>query len=307
MLLFVTFLLLIRLLMKLVRWLFTKKLKGRKSGSESHKYFVPKPATTAIKSNKKPEWVKHKVIYLKALNPELGCRKIAELFNRIHLVKHAETVSKSYVYLQLKTHQYQWRALRRKLKHKRPNTVPINTCWGVDLTTVTDTNSVQHNLLAVVDYGSRKCLSLQPINSKHSLVLLSHLFSLFVKYGTPKRIKTDNEAVFKSKLFQGVIKLIGIKQQFSEVACPWMNGRIERMIGTFKERINKLVVQNQNHLTQLLPDYIHWYNAIRPHSHLDGRTPMEIWQQVDAFKSRYKKARHFEKWDGLLTGVELIH
>ncbi|MCY7297494.1 integrase core domain-containing protein [Alteromonas sp. a30] len=280
---------------------------GQNSDLKLRKYFAPKPATFAIKSNKKPEWVKHKVIYLKAINPELGCRKIAELFNRIHLIKDAETVSKSYVYLQLKNHQYQWRALRRKLKHKRPSNVPINTCWGVDLTTVTDKNSIQHTLLAVVDYGSRKCLSLRPINSKHSLVLLIHLLKLFTQFGTPKRIKTDNEAVFKSQLFQSIIKLIGVKQQFSEIACPWMNGRIERKIGTFKERINKLTIDNQLHLEHLLPDYIYWYNVVRPHSHLDGRTPMEVWQQVDVFKTGYKHAKHFEKWGGLLTGVELIY
>ncbi|MCY7297568.1 hypothetical protein, partial [Alteromonas sp. a30] len=161
MLLFIAFLLLIGLLVKVVKWMFTKALKRGNSDLKLRKYFAPTPAATAIKSNKKPEWVMHKVIYLKAINPEFGCRKIAELFNRIHLVKDAETVSKSYVYLQLKNHQYQWRALRRKLKHKRPSNVPINTCWGVDLTTVTDTNSTQHTLLAVVEYGSRKCLSLQ--------------------------------------------------------------------------------------------------------------------------------------------------
>ncbi|UAA37610.1 hypothetical protein KIH87_12910 [Paraneptunicella aestuarii] len=142
-----------------------------------------------IKNNKKPEWVKHKVIYLKALNPDLGCRKIAELFNRIHLKKDAETVSKFYVYCQLKIHHYQWQILRRKLKHKRPAFVPVNTCWGVDLTTVTDLNKLQHTLLAVVDYGSRRCLCLQPLSSKHSWILLTTLFALFAQVGKPKRIK----------------------------------------------------------------------------------------------------------------------
>ncbi|WP_442781050.1 hypothetical protein [Alteromonas sp. a30] len=52
---------------------------------------------------------------------------------------------------------------------------------------------------------------------------------------------------------------------------------------------------------------MYWYNTIRPHSNLDGRTPMEVWQQVDVFKTGYKHAKHFEKWGGLLTGVELIY
>ncbi|WP_442781051.1 integrase core domain-containing protein [Alteromonas sp. a30] len=75
----------------------------------------------------------------------------------------------------------------------------------------------------------------------------------------------------------------------------------------FKNRINKLAIQSQQHLEHLLPDYIYWYNVVRPHSHLDGRTPMEVWQQVDVFKTGYKCTKHFEKWGGLLTGVELIY
>ncbi len=299
-------LLIVSILLWLTIWILMRWTGNAKQTIDCRKGFIPKTTNAEIRSNKNPEWVKSKVIYLKALNPNLGCRKIAELFNRIHLVKDAETVSKSYVYLQLKTHQYQWRYLRKKLKHKRPAFVPINTCWGIDLTTVTDINLVQHTLLAVVDYGSRRCLCLSPINSKHSIVLLIHLFKLFAQFGNPKRIKTDNEAVFKSLLFRSVIKLAGMKQQFSEVACPWQNGRIERMIGTFKERINKLAVRDQKQLNLLLPDYIHWYNMIRPHSHLDGRTPMEVWDKVDVFTKGYKQATHYEKWRGLLTDVELI-
>ncbi|UAA37611.1 integrase core domain-containing protein [Paraneptunicella aestuarii] len=78
------------------------------------------------------------------------------------------------------------------------------------------------------------------------------------------------------------------------------------MIGTFKARINKLLVQDAEQLHHLLPDFIHWYNTVRPHSHLNGRTPMEVWNGVDIFQTGYKQARHYEKWGGLLTGVELI-
>ena len=101
------------------------------------------------------------------------------------------------------------------------------------------------------------------------------------------------------------LKLAGIKQQFSEVACPWQNGRVERLIGTLKERINKLTVYNRKQLNLRLPDFIHWYNVVRPHSHLDGRTPMEVWHGVNVFTQGYKRCHHYEKWGGLLTGVEL--
>ncbi len=33
---------------------------------------------------------------------------------------------------------------------------------------------------------------------------------------------------------------------------------------------------------------------------------MEVWDKVDVFTKGYKQATHYEKWGGLLTGVELI-
>ena len=56
--------------------------------------------------NKKPAWVKEKVMYLKVHLPNDGCRKIAVTFNR----QYAHTnisVSKSYVYRVIKEKGYE--------------------------------------------------------------------------------------------------------------------------------------------------------------------------------------------------------
>jgi len=99
--------------------------------------------------------------------------------------------------------------------------------------------------------------------------------------------------------------LLGIKHQKSDIAAPWQNGRIERFFGTFKERIKNLVIHNSNTLPELLYDFQFWYNSVRPHSYLDGKTPDEVWNDVDVFRQGYKRAIWYEKWDGLLTGYYL--
>ena len=48
-----------------------------------------------------------------------------------------------------------------------------------------------------------------------------------------------------------------------------------------------------------------WYNFIRPHQNLDGRTPAEIWQGVDIFVNRPRREYYYSGWDGLLTGFYL--
>ena len=81
---------------------------------------------------KKPEWVKHEIIKLKALMPNEGGRKIAEHFNRIHAIKNNMTVGKTYVYETLKKHQYEILVLKRNIKHRRPKSLPKNKIWGLD-------------------------------------------------------------------------------------------------------------------------------------------------------------------------------
>jgi len=81
----------------------------------------------------KPEWVRKKIIRLKALMPQAGYRIIAHAFNRLHERK-GMMVGKSYVNEVVKKNRYEIQILRRRIKHKRPRPVPHNLIWGVDLT-----------------------------------------------------------------------------------------------------------------------------------------------------------------------------
>ena len=266
-------------------------------------FFTDKGA--GFRRRKKPQWVIDKIIYLKAVNPLFGCRKIAELFDRLYAEKRNMTVSKSYVYYTLRNHRYDVQVLRRAIKHRRPKLLKRNICWGIDLTTVTDRHGNLLPVFVAVDYGSRRCIAINGIKSKHSLVLLYCLFKATGRCGKPKSIKTDNEAVFTSLVFKSALVLAGIKHQTSDVASPWQNGRVERLIGTFKEKVRHVLVQDQAHLVYLLPQFQFWYNEIRSHSYLNGKTPMEVWDNVDVFSTGYKRAYWFEDWGGLLTGYYL--
>ncbi len=174
----------------------------------------------------------------------------------------------------------------------------------------------------MIDYGSRKNVCLQYIKSKHSIILIGELLKAIIKYGKPKSIKTDNEHVFSSAVFTGFLFLLDIKHQKSHVAAPWENGRIERFFGTFKEKVRQIVIANSDDLMQKLVEFNFWYdvhgctsvasaggaratNAVRSHSYLEGKTPDEVWNNIDVFTQGYKRAIWYEKWDGLLTGYYL--
>ena len=110
---------------------------------------------------------------------------------------------------------------------------------------------------------------------------------------------------FTSWLFRLGLWLMGIRHQLIEKSCPWQNGKIERFFGTLKEKLNQWQVNNQEQLNGALVQFRFWYNHVRPHQNLDGRTSAEVWRGIDVYKKEPKQEYWFEAWDGLLTGIYL--
>ncbi|MEK7350750.1 MAG: integrase core domain-containing protein [Nitrospirota bacterium] len=67
---------------------------------------------------------------------------------------------------------------------------------------------------------------------------------------------------------------------------PQQNGRVERFIGTVKRELATESMANCEDVAQPLRDIRTWYNHDRPHDHLQGRTPAEVWAGIDVFAIR---------------------
>jgi putative transposase len=187
---------------------------------------------------RKPFWVRQAVIRLKALQPDLGCRRIALTFNRLHATKDHVTVSKSWVADVIRTHHYEIKRVREQVRGRKGKPGPLNRVWGLDLTGKTDGTGKLHMILGLVDHGSRLNLSLQVLKTKSSIAMLRILLDVIERFGMPKAVRTDNEACFTSRLFRFGLRVLGIQHQTTDLHCPWMNGRVERFFGTLKERLN---------------------------------------------------------------------
>jgi len=269
---------------------YNKSIKKRSNVSEKLEH------SGYARNRKKPQWVVDKVIYLKAMMPDNGCGSIANIFNRIHHDQN-ESVSKTYVYEKLKANSYQIKCKRREIKSRKPKASAINHTWGIDLTTA-NINGKQRLILGIIDHGSRALLCLQELKSKHSLVILRELIQTIKHYGFPKKIRTDNESCFTSKLIKLSLRLLSIKRQTTDIACPWQNGRIERCFGTFKQKWRQISFVPYCHLQAQLNIYQVWYNVIRPHSNLESMTPAEVFNN----KQHRGTAKFVNAWDGVLSG-----
>jgi len=172
--------------------------------------------------------------------------------------------------------------------------MPKNLIWGLDLTFVD-----QQPILGLIDHGTRACLSLTALRTKATIDILRAVLGAIEQFGKPKAIRTDNESMFTSRLFRLTLWLLGIRHQRTAPHPPWQNGRIERFFGTLKERLGRL-----DSVTVQLPENLHllriWYNHIRFHDNLDGRTPAQAWSGKSPKPG--KEPLFFREWDGVLTG-----
>ena len=260
---------------------------------------------TPLRTQAKPAWVAREIVRLKVLMPDAGCRAIANIFNRRYAASRRMTVGKTFVADTIRRHRYEIEIMRRKLKHRVPRAMQCNLVWGLDLTGKSDSEGVLHSVFGLLDHGSRAALTLTGLANKSSWTLLGHLFLAIGRYGKPRVVSTDNEACFISRVFRTVLTLSGICQQRSDPHCPWQNGRIERLFGTLKAKLDCLEVVSLDALNAALVEFRFWYNHVRPHQHLGGATPAEAWAGVNPFAAKIKSEYWFEAWDGLLQGYYL--
>lgn len=274
----------------------------QKSAIRDKRHSSEKKRACDRRTRPKPPWVLKEVIHLQAIYLRKGCRAISYLFNRLYEHDKHITVSKSWVYEKLRQHRYAVTVERRRIHNKPAKNWPKNQLWQIDLTQIPDVNGEPIRILGCIDTGTRTCVGLQQAERKTSIALLTQVLRLCRTYGMPKVIQTDNEACFTSLFFRLGLRLAQIKHKTSDVASPWQNGRIERFFGTFKYHARQVRLQHAD-IDMNLQLFRLFYNSVRPHSNLDGKTPTEAWTQ----KNHNAKGRGYfvSEWDGVLEGIYL--
>jgi putative transposase len=300
--------LLYRLIATALTWLAGLWL-GRRACTTKNFSLKIKPAYQPARPHSKPPWVQHEVLRLKALMPHgTGVRKIAATFNRIH-AHHTQAgkrqrISKTYVAKVIQSNQLEIQRIRHQVRTRAPGAGPVNRVWGIDLTGKCSVNGQLHFILGIIDHGSRQLLKLA-VTTKHALSLATHTAHAAQRYGHPRCVRTDNESCFTSQAYVAQLKLLGIRMQRSDKHCPWQNGRIERLFGTLKQHLNRISFDTAEQLQALLDEFVVWYNTVRPHQHLQGSTPEEVWRGIDYATTTARSMEWWTGWDGLLSGVRL--
>jgi transposase InsO family protein len=188
-----------------------------------------------------------------------------------------------------------------------PDPEPCNRTWGLDTTIVADSAGMRHIVLGIVDHGSRLNIALRRLRRFNTWSLLGALFLAFGEFGVPCMLLLDNHPVHRAKRLKTILQRLGVRLRFTALASPWQNGRVERFFGTLKAHLRDFAIRDLPHLAQSLGQFRFWYNAVRPHQHLGGRTPVQVRRGIDPYRTPPRRVLWYETWDGRLRGWLLRH
>jgi putative transposase len=162
--------------------------------------------------------------------------------------------------------------LLRDLTIDRPNQV-----WCTDITYIPMRRGFLY-LVAIMDWWTRKVLSWRVSNTMDVGFCIEALEDALANHGRPEIFNSDQGSQFTSPQFTKVLWDAEIRISMDGKG-RWMdNVFIERLWRSLKyECIYLHAFETGSELRGGLTQWVGYYNARRPHSSLDGRTPDEAY------------------------------
>jgi transposase InsO family protein len=188
-----------------------------------------------------------------------------------------------------------WRILRREglvvpQPQKRPRASLIrfeaelpNEMWQADITHWQLAGGQDVEVLNMVDDHSRLFLASRAFPTAKAADVACVFRSAIDLHGAPAALLCDNGAVFTATprggkaLLQLEMERLGVVAKNSRPYHPQTCGKVERLHQTLKRYLTKQApARTLSELQAELDAFCHYYNAIRPHRALGGRTPLQV-------------------------------
>jgi putative transposase len=158
--------------------------------------------------------------------------------------------------------------LLRSLTIDRPNHV-----WAIDITYIPMARGFVY-LAAVMDWFTRRILAWRLSNTMEASFCIDAVEEALATYGSPQIFNTDQGSQFTSAEFTGLLISNAIEISMDGKGAWRDNVFVERFWRTIKyEEVYLHAYDSVAEARQSIGRYLDFYNARRPHTALDGRTP----------------------------------
>ena len=156
--------------------------------------------------------------------------------------------------------------------HRRPEY--RHHVWAYDFVADRTHDGRPLKILTVVDEYSRECLAIVVARRMRSTDVLETLATLFMTYGVPAHIRSDNGSEFTAALVRLWLEALDVQTLFIEPGSPWENGYVESFNGKLRdELLDREIFYTLTEAKLLIERWRRVYNTVRPHSALGYRPP----------------------------------
>lgn len=152
----------------------------------------------------------------------------------------------------------------------------MNDVWCWDFIYDRTVHGQSLKWFSLVDEYTRRCIALDVSKSYRSEDIINRLSEVFVMYGTPSHIRSDNGPEFIAKAIRDWVSQIDIGTLYVEPGSPWENGYAESFHSRLRdELLNVTEFESLRQARQCATAWREDYNDYRPHSSLGGLSPAE--------------------------------
>ena len=178
-----------------------------------------------------------------------------------------------------------WReeGLQRPLPRRRKLSEYPHNDWAIDFQFDQTMDGRMLKFLNVIDEFSRVCLAIRVGRRCQAVDVIDTIEDLLKLYPAPTHLRMDNGPEFIACALQEWCTGNGSATAYIPPGSPWENPFVESFNGRFRDEFLNIELFASVQEAKLLSEQHRIeYNVYRPHSALQGRTPLEVLQQWKA-------------------------
>ena len=173
---------------------------------------------------------------------------------------------------------------KRAMGTRSPMMLPDgpNQRWSLDFVSDALHSGRRFRGLTVVDDYTRECLALVADTSLSGERLCRELDRIGKHRGWPLMIVSDNDTEMTSNVILAWQEQQSVLWYYIAPGKPQQNGFVESFNGRFRDEcLNERLFRNLAHARTIIEDWRADYNAVRPHTSLNGMTPEAFAQHAN--------------------------
>jgi putative transposase len=170
----------------------------------------------------------------------------------------------------------------------------MEVCWAMDFCVVRTIGFRAFYVFVVLGHGRRRIRHWALTECPSWDWIMQQLREATPFGEVPRFIHRDNDGLY-GKRGSKFLKDSGIEAVRCAYRSPWQNPFAERFFGNLRrELLDHVIILHEQHLINLISEYVTWYEHFRLHQGLEGKCPVP------------RKEREDDKVEGKIASIPIL-